>query len=221
VQALASDLREGRIRKGSAAAEDALEALRLAVLDQSGDGQVALAAISALGESSGRADLALLLAQTLPGRPGAVRKAALAALKQMRVPGAAGRFIALAKEDADVSVRIAALDALGDVLDPALLVRLAELAARGEPPAVASAARHKLASVRTPQHIGAFSLTAQATNVTRALAKTLQATSEYGRRLEEVEGQVTPPAEPPPSPPPPPPVGGAGWSGADHHVESK
>jgi HEAT repeat protein len=201
VKTLAADLREGRLKQGSPERTDALSALRLAVADP--DAEVAVAAIQALGSVQDCEAAPLLQAQLDPARPVAVRREAVRTLGLLHKAGAQVVLTPTLKDDPALEVRLAVLDAMSGVPDPGTLIVLMQLAVRGDPPALAVAARHKLDQVRAPSTVIAFYLGPQSAALGHAVANMVAKKSAYEQNLEDALAETNPnptpavPAAPP------------------------
>ena len=202
IKALAGDLRDGRIPAGSPDAADALQALRLAVADETPDGSVAVAAIEVLVKWSDLEATDVLKAQLDSQRPTVVRREALVALSKLKPPDLGAILAAALKKDSALEVRLAAIEALSELPDPASMLQLIELAVRGEPPALAAAAKHKLTRLRKPESVLAHYAGGRGTLAAQATGEMLLKKEDYERQLEESLAEIDPKSKPAPSRPP-------------------
>lgn len=190
LKALAADLKDGRIKRDSAEATAALEVLREAVGDAEADGGVAVAAMEALGDLRDEGALPALKRQLMPERPVAVRKAALAAYAHIHPVDTGAVCFQVLKDDPEVSMRIAAIEALGTAPDPVITLHLVRLATRGEPAVLAAAARAKLKQVRDPGSVLASYAGGRTAGAVQAVGQVLGQAADYNQQLEDAMGEL-------------------------------
>ncbi|MCW8131774.1 MAG: protein kinase [Planctomycetota bacterium] len=190
MKALAAEFHDGRIKHDSPEAGDAVKALGLAAADDSSEGAVAVAALQALGETKLPAAGPLIKPHASAPRPPSVRKAALAAYAQIHPVDTGELLFGALRDDPDEGVRLAALEALGDLPDPTIMLYLIKLATRNDPPALAAAARHKLTRMRKPDSILAIYAGGRGASAAQALGETLAQTADYNKQLEDAMNEM-------------------------------
>ena len=188
VQALAADLHDNQILPGSPQSADAMAALRMAAVD--GDGEVASAAISALGESKDSGAVDILQSQLDSKRPANVRRAALAALSEIGPQGLSTMLLKTIKLDPALEVRLAAVDAMHDVAGPDVMIALLEIAAHGDPPALAAACNKKLGQLRSPDSVLAFYTGGNGALAANAANRMLLAKNEVEQQAEDILNDI-------------------------------
>jgi len=192
IKVLASDLREGRIKVGSTEATDVLTVLREATDNQDPEGQVSSTAIDALADLKDEGAADALRRQLTYTRPVPVRKAALVAYARLAPLDRGPVLFAALQNDPALDVRLVALEVIGNVVDPLVLLYLMKLSTRGEPPALAAAARHKLSNLRTSDALHAQYLGGGAGEAGRVLGHTLIQTNAYNNQLDEALTEARP-----------------------------
>jgi HEAT repeat protein len=204
VKALAGDLRDKRIQPGTPEASDALAALRQATTDAEGGGEVACAALLALGEAADLKSEQAILAQLDAARPLNVRRAALSALVAMKPQGLTTYLSDAMKNDPAMEVRLAAVDGMPDVVPPDVMLELMKISVKGEPPAVAAAAARKLGQIRPAQSILASYGGGATARAAQEVSKIVNLNADYNRQLEEALGEISPQERKPDKPKPQP-----------------
>ncbi|HYG75100.1 MAG TPA: protein kinase [Planctomycetota bacterium] len=195
VKALTADLREKRIAAASPEEEDALAALRLAAADKDASGEVAAAALLALGELKDKKSADTVCAQLDSARPLNVRHAAIEAIAKIQPQGQTSFLSSVMQKDPSAQLRVAAIEALPGVVPPDLMVLLIELSVNGEPPVVATAAGMKLAQLRPSQSILSFyGGGGNSVRAAQEAGRIAAMTRDYNRELEEAMGELSPQA---------------------------
>ena len=182
-QALAVDLHDGLILPGSVQAEDALAALRLAAADP--DGDVAASAVTALGEADDKKAEQVLKDQLDAKRPLNVRRAAPAALSRINPQGLSTILLRTIKADPSQEVKLAAVEAMHDVMGPDIMISLLEIAAHGEP-ALAAACNKKLSQLRPPENVMSFYTGGNGAIAGKAMSQMLEQKRQFENQTEQL-----------------------------------
>jgi HEAT repeat protein/predicted Ser/Thr protein kinase/predicted RNA-binding Zn-ribbon protein involved in translation (DUF1610 family) len=203
VKALAGDLRDGRIAPDTPQFGDASVALRLAAQDA--DAAVAVAAINTLAEAKDNsgATLDVLKARLDAARPTPVRCAAALALGKLMAAGITLKLQELIGKDESNDVRLAAIEAMPEVVEPGTMVFLIRLAAQGEPPAVASAAGRKISRIRTPKLLHLLYGGSEPAVAAHAMGRLIEVQKEANYELEKALSEIDMHGKKKPPPPAP------------------
>jgi HEAT repeat protein/predicted Ser/Thr protein kinase len=184
IQLLAGDLVDGKIKKGSSEANDARRALE--ELTGDADPEIAVAALQALLKAAPEeTKLDVFGAQTDAPRPKSVREVALDAVVQLQKQGTSMVLAKVMERDPDTELRLQAIRGMGRNVEPSAMTILIRMAVRGQPRAIAEAAREKLKELRSPDSVLSMYAGSRAGEATRALGEMLEKTSDYERQLEE------------------------------------
>jgi HEAT repeat protein len=100
------------------------------------------------------------------------------------------------QKDPEMELRLAAIEAMGETVEPGVMTRLMETAARGTPRAVAEAARRRLAKLRPAQSIVGLYAGSRAVPHAQAVAEMLKAKGDYEQQLEKAMEEINPAATP-------------------------
>lgn len=191
IQALAGDLVDGKLKKGSADERNALKALE--ELTANADPEIAVAALQALLKAAPeQTSLDVFGAQTDAQRPRAVRQVALDIVIQLQKQGTSMVLSKVMQYDPETEFRLRAIRGMGKGVEPSAMTHLMKLAARGQPRALAEAAREKLKELRTPDTILSMYAGSRTFEHARALGEMLDKTSDYERQLEDAMGEINP-----------------------------
>ena len=189
IQALAGDLVDGKIGKGSIEAQAARKALE--ELTAATEPEIAVAALQALlAAAPEETRLEVFAAQTDGRRPDAVRRAALEAVIRLQKQGTSMVLAGVMERDPDTELRMLAIRGMGRKVEPSAMTILIRMAIRGQPRAVAEAAREKLKEIRSPDSVLSTYAGSRAGEATRALGEMLEKTGDYERQLEDALDEI-------------------------------
>ena len=183
IKALAGDLHDGKLKPGSREANDALAALRTATGDTTAP-DVALEAVRTLGEMKDAGSADAFLSAAAAGKPLALRVAAIGAYAGLKTPDRGNKIMAWLRDGPEVEVRIAAIDALGDLPDPSIQRELMRIIARGEPPLLAAAARRKLNQARNADTVLTIYAGGRGTTAMAGAAKALDQNKAHNDEIQ-------------------------------------
>jgi len=192
VKALAGDLKDKRIQPGTPEADDVLSALRQATADKDDGGEVASAALLALGNAGDEKSEQALVAQLDAARPLNVRRAAVEALAKLKPQGLTSYMAETIKSDPAMSVKLAAIEGMPDVVPPNIMLDMIKLAVKGEPPALAAAANRKLGQLRPAQSILATYGGGSTARAAQEVSKVVELNNAYNKQLEDALGEISP-----------------------------
>jgi len=200
VKALGSALKDGSIPRESPQYGDSLAALRAAVGDKDPSGAVTAAAATELGELRDVESEAILAAQLDVNRPDVVRRAAITAIGKLGTGGASAYAMKMIKSDPLLSVKLAAVEALPETVNPNVMVALIELSLKAEPPALASAVTQKLGQLRPAKSVLSYYMGGGTLNAAARASELVRQRNEYGRELEEALNEINAPTSTKPKP---------------------
>ena len=188
IQALAGDIRDGKIEKNSSDYRKACKAFEVQTSD--GSGKVAVASIEALAELAPQTHIDIYAAQTNRARPLEVRRAAVDALAMHKPQGVSMVLSRVAETDPDTDLRIRAIRGMPSNAETSAMMTLIRVASRGMPRSVAEAAREKLKELRSPDSVLSMYAGSRTVEHARALGDMLEKTGDYERQLEAAMGMI-------------------------------